>query len=348
MQPTDRASLEALVRSMWTGSSRAARRALALGTLTVCLALAGAPAEASAQEPSKEAEAPARATKKKAAKPKADKKKKATADKKKGGKKASRAAGGAKKKGGKARAEASVEKAPEKPCLGASVTLDRSGAESERLPLLDCKGRPLESARERISVLARPWAVARPTAPAKHKDGKGTKRADDEAAPGIRLLDAGLVGRIDAIARRFPDRAVSLVSGYRPESKGSLHQSGRAVDLRVAGVDHGELAAFCRTLPDTGCGFYPNSSFVHVDVRLPGTGSVSWIDASGPGEPPRYVTSWPPKEGDETPASPPDVEDEDDAAAASPAPAIAPASVAPAAPATGPSLHPALGTAPRP
>jgi hypothetical protein len=30
-----------------------------------------------------------------------------------------------------------------------------------------------------------------------------------------------------------------------------------------------------------------------VDVRDAGAGHVSWIDASGPGETPRYVTSWP-------------------------------------------------------
>jgi hypothetical protein len=29
-------------------------------------------------------------------------------------------------------------------------------------------------------------------------------------------------------------------------------------------------------------------------VREPGTGHVSWIDASGPGEAARYVTAWPP------------------------------------------------------
>jgi hypothetical protein len=33
---------------------------------------------------------------------------------------------------------------------------------------------------------------------------------------------------------------------------------------------------------------------VHVDVRNPGTGSVTWIDASGPREAPRYVKQWPP------------------------------------------------------
>jgi hypothetical protein len=52
--------------------------------------------------------------------------------------------------------------------------------------------------------------------------------------------------------------------------------------------------AFCRGLRDTGCGYYPNSSFVHFDVRPGGTGHVYWIDASGPGEAARYVSSWPP------------------------------------------------------
>ncbi|HVY46923.1 MAG TPA: hypothetical protein VHB21_13640, partial [Minicystis sp.] len=32
----------------------------------------------------------------------------------------------------------------------------------------------------------------------------------------------------------------------------------------------------------------------HVDGRDAKTGSVSWIDASGPGQAPHYVSSWPP------------------------------------------------------
>jgi hypothetical protein len=32
---------------------------------------------------------------------------------------------------------------------------------------------------------------------------------------------------------------------------------------------------------------------MHIDVRDPGTGHVGWIDASGPGESPRYVAVWP-------------------------------------------------------
>jgi len=56
---------------------------------------------------------------------------------------------------------------------------------------------------------------------------------------------------------------------------------------------HKWLGVQLKTLDDTGCGYYPNSSFVHMDVRDPETGHVAWIDASGPGETPRYVAQWP-------------------------------------------------------
>ena len=63
------------------------------------------------------------------------------------------------------------------------------------------------------------------------------------------------------------------------------------MDFRVAGTDNEALAAFCKTLPDTGCGYYPNGGFVHMDVRSTGSGHVAWTDVSHPGEPARYVAS---------------------------------------------------------
>jgi hypothetical protein len=42
---------------------------------------------------------------------------------------------------------------------------------------------------------------------------------------------------------------------------------------------------FCRTLRNAGCGYYPNSTFVHMDVR---DTKAFWVDLSRPGEPPRY------------------------------------------------------------
>ena len=65
------------------------------------------------------------------------------------------------------------------------------------------------------------------------------------------------------------------------------------MDILVVGVPNSMLFQVCRTLADVGCGFYPNSKFVHVDVRRPGAGRAFWIDISRPGEPSDYVDSWP-------------------------------------------------------
>jgi hypothetical protein len=53
----------------------------------------------------------------------------------------------------------------------------------------------------------------------------------------------------------------------------------------VRGVDNEELREFCKSFRNVGVGFYPNSSFIHLDVR---TESTTWTDFSKPGEAPRY------------------------------------------------------------
>ena len=83
--------------------------------------------------------------------------------------------------------------------------------------------------------------------------------------------------------------------------RGYQRWAKRAIDFRSEGTRN-EVVAFCKTLTDTGCGFHPNSSFVHLDVRDSGAGHVSRIDASGLGEP-RYVTAWPPKSAKSTEAA---------------------------------------------
>lgn len=172
------------------------------------------------------------------------------------------------------------------PCAGAVVSLDRGGAEAERLSLVDCHGKPLDAAVAKVSVLARPW---------------GTPK---RSASSVRRLDAGVLTRLDAVAKKLPGRTLTLIGGP-PAGAGasSAHDAGRAVDLRVDGVDDRKLVEVCRSLPDTGCGYYPNASFVHIDARPAGSGKVYWIDASEPGEPPRYVASWPPPAA--TPAAAP-------------------------------------------
>jgi Bacterial protein of unknown function (DUF882) len=146
----------------------------------------------------------------------------------------------------------------------------------------------------------RPGNADRPTTPL---DELAKKKGTD-VAKGIKRVDPGLPMRLQAIADHFTKKGAaakfSIVSGYRPASIGSMHQSGRAVDFRLEGVKNEEVVAFCKTLVDTGCGYYPNSSFVHMDVREPGTGHTSWIDASGPGEQPKYVHAWPPPSDEKT------------------------------------------------
>ncbi|MFI5300505.1 MAG: DUF882 domain-containing protein [Polyangiales bacterium] len=194
-----------------------------------------------------------------------------------------------------------------KPCLHPAVSFTRLGQPSDvSFPLTTCAGAPAPGAVEHLSVLARPYerlpersamtrAMAREDASERpthafHIEHRGTEIDGKQ-------VDAGLVSRLQSIADKFPQRTITVVSGIRPQSKGSPHASARAFDLRIDGVTNEALVAFCKTLPDTGCGYYPNSSFIHVDVRPAGTGHVYWIDTSGPGQAPHYVKQWPlPKE----------------------------------------------------
>jgi hypothetical protein len=80
------------------------------------------------------------------------------------------------------------------------------------------------------------------------------------------------------------------VSGYRPPTPNqytehSRHNLGEAVDFVVEGVPNEVVRDYCRTLGAVGVGYYPHSSFVHLDVR---SVSTYWVDESGPGEAPRY------------------------------------------------------------
>ena len=169
------------------------------------------------------------------------------------------------------------------------------GPEIDTFQLTKCDGTIAPLAIEHLSVLVRPGSAARPTAPL----AELAKKKGAEISPGVHRIDERLALRLQALADHFakagtPPVKLDVVSGYRPTSVGSMHATGRAIDFRLEGAKNEDVVAFCKTLTDTGCGFYPNSSFVHLDVRDPGAGHVSWIDASGPGEAPHYVSTWPP------------------------------------------------------
>ena len=129
----------------------------------------------------------------------------------------------------------------------------------------------------------------------------------------MHVIDGRLVRQLALVSDHFGGRIVEIISGFRPVRAGqhtahSNHNIGHAVDFRIRGVPNRTLRDFCRTLPDTGCGFYPRSVFVHMDVR---SSSAYWVDWSRPGERPRYgLEDRPPEDRprvaphDETPAAP--------------------------------------------
>lgn len=107
-----------------------------------------------------------------------------------------------------------------------------------------------------------------------------------------RLPHRRLVRVLARISDHFGGRRIQVVSGYRRAgrftSRHSRHTKGRAIDIRIPGVPNTALRDYCRSLSKVGCGYYPNSSFVHVDVR---DSSAYWVDVSGPGQKPRYVNA---------------------------------------------------------
>jgi len=78
------------------------------------------------------------------------------------------------------------------------------------------------------------------------------------------------------------DQPFHIISGYRSPhtnamlrarggaqsgvASGSLHQDGKAIDIRVPGVKLDHLRAAARSLKLGGVGYYPSSNFVHVDT----------------------------------------------------------------------------------
>lgn len=104
-------------------------------------------------------------------------------------------------------------------------------------------------------------------------------------------IDPRLATLIGMVSNHFGGRTIRIVSGYRPYSPTqytphSNHNYGRAIDFIVEGVPNTVVRDFCRTFRNAGVGYYPNSTFVHLDVR---SEKAYWVDYSGPGEPPRYA-----------------------------------------------------------
>jgi uncharacterized protein YcbK (DUF882 family) len=140
-------------------------------------------------------------------------------------------------------------------------------SERKTMTMFDKRGRVRTYARRTISRLAR------------SRKGK------------VRWLDRRLIALVGKVAERYPGHTIEIISGYRPHRRGkkrSQHARGKALDFRVRGVENLELYNYLKTFPKVGVGYYPNSTFVHLDVR---DKKYMWTDVSGPGEKAIYVRS---------------------------------------------------------
>jgi uncharacterized protein YcbK (DUF882 family) len=93
-------------------------------------------------------------------------------------------------------------------------------------------------------------------------------------------IDPGLMDYLVHVAHAVGvDPSFSVISGYRSpqtnarlrgQSRGvaqhSLHMEGRAIDVRITGVDCADLAARAVDLKCGGIGYYRASDFVHLDT----------------------------------------------------------------------------------
>ncbi|HEU5283390.1 MAG TPA: DUF882 domain-containing protein [Burkholderiales bacterium] len=97
-------------------------------------------------------------------------------------------------------------------------------------------------------------------------------------------IDQGLLDVLFSLSSILDGSVFEVISGYRSPvtnarlvassagvSKNSLHMEGRAIDVRLGGVDTRLLRAAAVELRAGGVGYYPESDFVHLDTGRPRT-----------------------------------------------------------------------------
>lgn len=96
-------------------------------------------------------------------------------------------------------------------------------------------------------------------------------------------MDHALFDQVYALQHRLGHKGtIEIISGYRSPNtnamlarnsngvaKKSYHMQGRAVDLRMPGVELKDLRKAALNLKAGGVGYYPNSNFVHLDTGRP-------------------------------------------------------------------------------
>jgi uncharacterized protein YcbK (DUF882 family) len=102
------------------------------------------------------------------------------------------------------------------------------------------------------------------------------KRTDTEIS-----IEPRLFAILSHVYDHFGERRIEITSGYRNQRKTtSNHYRGSATDIMIEGIHPKRLRAFIESLDAgfMGVGIYPDTGFVHVDIRPPP--SYRWIDYS--------------------------------------------------------------------
>ena len=100
-------------------------------------------------------------------------------------------------------------------------------------------------------------------------------RTDD-----VHPMDTGLLDILNELRLGMSENGVfEVISGYRSPktneslrangsgvAKHSLHMQGRAIDIRLTGVETSQLRNFCIRMECGGVGYYQKSDFIHVDT----------------------------------------------------------------------------------
>lgn len=102
----------------------------------------------------------------------------------------------------------------------------------------------------------------------------------DHRANTAHAIDPALLDLLHALGDKLEtQQPYQVISGFRAPltnatlakastgvASGSLHMSGKAIDIRVPGVKLGHLRDAARTLGRGGVGYYASSNFVHIDT----------------------------------------------------------------------------------
>jgi len=96
----------------------------------------------------------------------------------------------------------------------------------------------------------------------------------------VHPIDTGLLDILNELRQGMSKSGVfEVISGYRSPktneslrangsdvAKHSLHMQGRAIDIRLTGVDTSKLRNYCISMERGGVGYYQKSDFIHVDT----------------------------------------------------------------------------------